>query len=80
MKRPVRFKQVITGYRCHVSGCNEQGVWYVETKKEFFHWCKKHAVARMKDSKFWAEREEDIVLRSSGRKDSGGSRQHPSTH
>ena len=54
--KSVRFRRVITGYRCHEDGCYSTAVWYIETESEFFHWCPKHAVAHMRDDRFWRSR------------------------
>ncbi len=52
----VKFKRVVTGYRCHETNCYELGVWYVETEADFYHWCPKHAVSYMADADFWSEK------------------------
>lgn len=52
----LKFKRVVTGYRCLESSCYNTAVWYVETDGEFFHWCPKHAVAHMRDVRFWKKR------------------------
>ena len=49
----VKFKRVVTGYRCHEMSCYDTAVWYIETEGEFFHWCPKHAVRYMGDAAFW---------------------------
>jgi hypothetical protein len=52
----LKFRRVITGFRCHETDCFEQGVWYIETDSEFFHWCPKHAITYMGDRQFWVQR------------------------
>jgi hypothetical protein len=67
----LKFRRVITGFRCHETDCFEQGVWYIETDAEFFHWCGKHAVTYMADIPFW---ESKIPGLASSPSDEGPSR------
>ncbi len=57
MSIEVKFRRVVTGYRCLESNCYNTAVWYIETEAEFFHWCPKHTVSHMRDAKFWRKRE-----------------------
>ena len=76
--RPFKFKRIITGHRCNEIRCYSVAVWYIETEAEFFHWCPKHAVTHMRDTRFWKKRIQEAAEadKLSLRRSSGSSAIH----
>jgi hypothetical protein len=54
MKRTSRRIQwLVTGFRCEKIGCYEEAEWFVSFNTHAAHWCAKHTVAQMRNTKFW---------------------------